>query len=228
MLDRGWPALSASCRNELCCVVWHLQWHNGVMAEAGRSRRPRGRPKNSEGRETSEQLLAAAATACADHGFDGATLTVIANYADVSPNALYNHFDSREDLLHAAAVRSLEQLYAASTAANERGGLPALASAYLGPDARELRRLVTELEAASRRNQRIAELLAQWHREVGETVAPLLPPAGSSSMARTKLVSLILLGLCHLDDLETMDASDDEVAALAGDVIKRLLVADVG
>ena len=55
-------------------------------------------------------LLDAATEACAEWGYDGATLTRIARRAGVSSTALYNHYPTKEDLLYAAAVRGLERI----------------------------------------------------------------------------------------------------------------------
>src|SRR3546814_18839243 len=81
----------------------------------------RGRPRKSDAPDTHVRLLAAAASACVDHGFDGATLQEIARRAGLTATAVYNHFASREDLLYAAGVRGLEQITeAAEAGAGER------------------------------------------------------------------------------------------------------------
>src|SRR3546814_12155719 len=86
----------------------------------------RGRPRKSDAPDTHVRLLAAAASACVDHGFDGATLQEIARRAGLTATAVYNHFASREDLLYAAGVRGLEQITEAAEAgagARKRGAL---------------------------------------------------------------------------------------------------------
>src|SRR5688500_13666678 len=84
----------------------------GAVASAVVARTPtrRGRPPKSDGQETAARLLDAAAEACAEHGFDGATMNEIAKRAGVTAAAIYNHFESREDLLYAAGVRSLQRV----------------------------------------------------------------------------------------------------------------------
>src|SRR3954452_22950934 len=90
------------CRRATLCRV------SRTPAASERKSR-RGRPPNSDGQETAARLLDAAAAACAESGFDGATLNEIARRAGVTAAAIYNHYDSREDLLYAAGVRALER-----------------------------------------------------------------------------------------------------------------------
>src|SRR5581483_11452740 len=100
----------------------------------------RGRPPNSDGQETAARLLDAAAGACAEQGFDGATLNEIARRAGVTAAAIYNHFESREDLLYAAGVRAFEQV--TDVVPSDAGGDDAvriIAAAYLKPELKETR-----------------------------------------------------------------------------------------
>ena len=77
-------------------------------------------------------LLEAATEACAEWGYDGATLTRIAQRAGVSSTALYNHYPTKEDLLYAAAVRGLERITAlAAQLAGSPEPASTLAAAYL-------------------------------------------------------------------------------------------------
>ena len=57
-------------------------------------------------------MLDAAAATCAEFGFDGATVSQIARRAGLTPAAIYNYHDSREDLLYAAGRRGLERVTA--------------------------------------------------------------------------------------------------------------------
>ena len=60
-----------------------------------------GRPPKVDrhGTPTRERLLNAAADACVEHGYVGATLADIARRADVSTPAIYSHFSGKADLL---------------------------------------------------------------------------------------------------------------------------------
>jgi hypothetical protein len=100
----------------------------------------------------------------------------------------------------------------------EPTGFAAIARAYLRPDMADTRRLLAELHLASRRDDRLAALLEGWHRAEAERLAARLAPEGDPA-ATTKALFLLLLGLCHLDDLAAVDADPaavaDRVAALA-------------
>jgi AcrR family transcriptional regulator len=171
------------------------------------ARRPRGRPPNSDGQLTAQRLLDAATAVCVESGFEGSTLPRIAERAGVSPTAVYNHFHSREELLYAAAVRALDQI----TATALRGGrgqptLQAIATAYLRPEMRDNRRLIAELHLAGRRDARLASLLARWHQEYADRFVGALSGTDAHPQATTKAVFLLLLGLCHFDDLPAIKA----------------------
>src|SRR3546814_4762585 len=143
----------------------------------------RGRPRKSDAPDTHVRLLAAAASACVDHGFDGATLQEIARRAGLTATAVYNHFAGREDLLYAAGVRGLEQITeAAEAGAGE--GFAGIAAAYLRPEVAEARRLLAELHLASRRDQRLAHLLGEWHQTEAARAAALLEIGRASCRAR--------------------------------------------
>src|SRR5688572_23488413 len=109
-------------------------------APAGKNRR--GRPPNSDGQETAARLLDAATSACAEHGFDGATLSEIASRAGVTAAAIYNHFDSRENLLYAAGVRALERVTDVVPPDAGTDATRIIAAAYLRPELKETRRLI--------------------------------------------------------------------------------------
>jgi AcrR family transcriptional regulator len=178
-----------------------------------RARRPRGRPPNSLGRATAERLLDAATAVCIERGFDRSTVPLIAERAGVSPSAIYNHFHSREELLYGAAVRALDEITAAALQTG-RGAqaLQAIAAAYLRPEMRQNRRLIAELHLASRRDKRLASLIAKWHRRYAERLVEALASNDPNPHATTKTVFLLLLGLCHLDDLPAIRAPHAAIA----------------
>lgn len=188
------------------------------------ARRPRGRPPNSDGQLTAERLLDAAAAVCVERGFEGSTLPRIAEHAGLSPTAVYNHFHSREELLYAAAVRALDQITAAALPAG-RGAqsLQAIAMAYLRPEMTQHRLLIAELHLASRRDERLAALIAQWHREYADRFVGTLSGTDANPKATTKVVFLLLLGLCHFDDLPAIRASRAAVAERVERLIEVLL-----
>lgn len=182
--------------------------------------RRRGRPPGAHSELTRERLLDAALGACADRGFDGATLQEIGRRAGVTPAAVYNHFESREALLHEAGVRGLQQMTDAVGDAERPGAgvLERFALAYLHPDTAPVRRLLAELHLAGRRDPVLAELLAGWHRAGVEEVTSRLG-GDDRDLPRIKALFLLLLGICHLDDLPSISAGagplTDRVLAMA-------------
>jgi AcrR family transcriptional regulator len=195
-----------------------------VMAREAKAGRPRGRPPRSDGQVTAARLLDAAAAVCAERGFDGSTLAEIAARADLTPTAIYNHYGSREDLLYAAAVRGLEQITTiALDVATGYAPASAVAAAYLRPETRQTRRLIAELHLASARDERLAELLATWHRTWTDIVLAGLPADDPAPRATAKALFLILLGLCHVDDLPAVRAPQAAVAERIQAVVAQLI-----
>lgn len=156
------------------------------------------------------RLLEAASSACAERGFDGATVGEIARRAGVTPTAIYNHFESRERLLYAAGRRGLQRLTEMVGAESGGSGMRGIAAAYLRPDMAETRRLLAELHLAARRDPHLAELLGDWHSRVAADLVPLLDDDPAPE-ATVKALFLLLLGLCHLDDLAAVEADPDDL-----------------
>jgi AcrR family transcriptional regulator len=193
-----------------------------VSRAPGRARR--GRPPNSDGQDTRNRLLDAAADACAEQGFDGATVSAIAARAGVTAAAIYNHFDSREDLLYAAGVRGLARVTEAVPAGLAGADTArAIAAAYLRPGLKATRRLLAELHLASGRDPRLAELLATWHSTWSDALIAVLPDDDPAPEATVKALFLLLLGLCHLEDLPAVKATAGDL----GDRVDQLVEAIV-
>ena len=183
----------------------------------------RGRPPKSDGQETSARLLDAAAAACAEHGFDGATLNEIARRAGVTAAAIYNHFDSREDLLYAAGVRSLQRVTEVVPPDAGADAARLIAAAYLRPEQEQTRRLLAELHLASGRDPQLAALLASWHEAWAKALRDVLPADDPAPDATVKALFLLLLGLCHLDDVQTIRAPVGRVAEKVEAVVETLV-----
>lgn len=175
--------------------------------ETDRTRRGRGRPPRSDGTDTRQRLLDAAAATCAEQGFDGATLHAIARRADVSTTAVYNHFDSRQALLYEAGRRGLRRMGDVVRRSGHRG-FEGVALAYLDPAVASTRRLLVELHVAGRRDPQLAELLASWHATEAESLARHRSE-DPDAVATAKALFLLLLGLCHLEDLDAVPADRD-------------------
>jgi AcrR family transcriptional regulator len=174
--------------------------------------RRRGRPPNSQGLETAARLVEAAAITCAEDGFDGATVSKIARRAGLTPTAIYNHFESREELLYAAGVARLQQVTAVLPAEAGADAARLIALSYLRPELAQTRRLLAELHLAGSRDPRLAKLLAAWHRSWAEALAAVLPAGGPDPEATVKALFMVLLGLCHLDHLSAVEADAESLA----------------
>lgn len=170
-------------------------------------------------------MLDAAAAACAEQGFDGATLGEITRRAGLTSTAVYNHFDSREALLYAAGERSLRAITESVPAGAVTDAPRLIALAYLQPDLAQTRRLLAELHTASQRDPNLAVLLAEWHQTWAAAVGAILPPDDPAPTATAKAFFLLLLGLCHLEDLSTLQAPNAALTARVQRAVDALISA---
>jgi AcrR family transcriptional regulator len=165
--------------------------------------RRRGRPPKSDDPATRDRLLDAAAAACVDVGFERITVAQIADRAGVTPAAIYNHFADKEELLYAAGRVAVERLAASITPGADPGrGAHDVATAFLRPSFRTSRRLILELHLAAARHPELAEHLEEWHREFAALAIKRGRPNDDAPAATVKAFFLVLLGLCHLEDLD--------------------------
>ena len=178
--------------------------------------RKRGRPPKSDELATRDRLLDAAAAACVADGVEGVTLAGIAERAGVTATAIYNHFATKEELLYLAGRRALGQL-AERLSSNGDGArtVHEVAAAYLHPDMASMRRLLLELHMAGARHPALADPLAEWHKEFAKLFASVAPGSSEEQRATVKALFLLLLGLCHLEELDVVRA---DRARLAGHV----------
>jgi AcrR family transcriptional regulator len=166
--------------------------------------RPRGRPPKSDDLATRERLLEAAADACIDVGFEAVTVAGVAARVGVTPAAVYNHFTDKAEMLYSAGRAAIDRLDDA-VAAN---GDPVRAAhdvvdAFLRPSFRDSRRLILELHLAGARHPELARHLAQWHREFAGLANG--QRHDREAAAKVKAFFLLLLGCCHLDDLDALE-----------------------
>jgi AcrR family transcriptional regulator len=178
-----------------------------------------GRPPKVDdtGVATRERLLTAAANACVEHGFDGATVADIARRADVSAPAIYNHFGGKVELMVAAGHAALDRLRPAGTPT--RLSAPQVVRTFLADEFAATRRLLVELHLAGQRHPDVAGLLASWH--TGQA-ANWQPAGASTDDATVKTFFLFLLGLCQIDALEALSGSAPNVTAMAERVVAAL------
>lgn len=87
------------------------------------------------GERTKEEILAAATTVILESGPDSFSLREVARQSGLAPSAVYNHFENREALVNAVAMRALASLTVYLDAAPSTGSaatrLRALGRAYL-------------------------------------------------------------------------------------------------
>lgn len=195
---------------------------------AARPRRRPGRPPAIEGGPTTpERLLDAAVEACIERGYDGATLADIADRADISTMAVYNHFDGKASLLMAAARRELARLDERVNATLE-GRTPAerarsTMAAFLAPDAASSRRFFAELNCVAHRHPDLEALLDEWKRE-RESWWAAGARSTSSAAAISKAYQLLLLGACQFDTYRGLRAPSDEVVSLLQEAAAQLFM----
>jgi AcrR family transcriptional regulator len=185
--------------------------------------RRRGRPPKSEDVTTRERLLDAAAAACVDVGFDAVTLADLAARAGVTPAAIYNHFADKAELLYTAGRIAIDRLGGRIAPSDDPArGAHDVVAAFLAPDFRASRRLILELHLAGTRHPELGEHLRAWHREFAKLAVDRAPDGDDASAATVKALFLLLLGICHVDDLEAIEATPAALAARIDRIIDAL------
>ena len=179
-------------------------------------------------------MLAAARTAFAERGFDGATIRVIATAAGVDP-ALVHHYFGSKDKLFLAAIEApvdpeelLPEVLAGGTADLGANVVRLLLRVWDGP----ARPAGLALIRSAVSNQWTARLLreflvSQVLRRVVGTLA--LPPAEAE--ARGSLVASQLIGVVmarYVLQVEPLaSSSPEQLVAAVGPTVQRYLTGDV-
>lgn len=96
---------------------------------------PSSTPRSKARQQREQQLLELAQQILRQDGFTGLTMDRLASLSDVSKGTLYNHFSSKEDVLTALSVDSLQRLlqlfqYASTFSGHSRERALALHHAY--------------------------------------------------------------------------------------------------
>ncbi|GIG24751.1 TetR/AcrR family transcriptional regulator [Cellulomonas denverensis] len=95
------PQLSETLASSLGETSRGLFVVSGRLSNSARAKRGRAGRRAQQVEQTRADLLAAAATAFAEHGYEGASVGEIAALAGYTKGAVYAHFGSKEELLHA-------------------------------------------------------------------------------------------------------------------------------
>jgi AcrR family transcriptional regulator len=125
---------------------------------------------------TRERVLDAAAAVFAEQGFEGARVAAIAKRAGLSVGAIYNHWDSKAELLAAVAERhSADELTSLLTGAEDAGVLDIVAALGRHLDERApVTALLAEVILASRRDPDAASVLVREVQAQEALLADLL------------------------------------------------------
>lgn len=183
-------------------------------AKPRRNGRP---PKRAAGTvPTRERLLAAAADAFIEYGFERATLVDVAERAGISAPAIYKHFGDKAELLLAAARWRLEAV--ASLSSTERPDPHGIAAMWLSADFARTRRLLLELHLAAAHESDVLDLLVDWH---GDRAAIWIG-SGAGSLDQVKAFYLLLMGLAQVDLLESLDVTRMALATQVDHMVSAL------
>ncbi|MGA9278139.1 TetR/AcrR family transcriptional regulator [Ilumatobacter sp.] len=183
-----------------------MSMQTGATERSPVERAPRrnGRPPKSSLRvPTTDRLLSAATDVFVEHGFGGATVTEIARRAGISGPAAYKHFDTKADLLVAAAKRGLRE----TTSGVGAAGPHEIARRWMSPEFASTRRLMVELHLAAGRESEVFDLLSAWHHDQSSGWVD----RRGDSPEQVKAFFLLLLGLAQLDALSSLPADDVEL-----------------
>lgn len=179
-----------------------------------------GRPPkvDADGVPTRERLLRAAVEACVESGYERVTLADIARRAEVSTPAIYSHFSGKAALLVEASQHELDAI---TTRLEGGPGIRAIARRWLQPDFAPTRILVAELHCAAIRQPDVATLLAEWQEANARRLARQI----GLTQAQAKTYYLILLGLCHTDEVSGVRVSQEEIEWQVDVLIERWFAA---
>lgn len=125
-----------------------------------------------------ERLLDAAATVFAEHGFAGARIQDVVRTAGLTTGAVYGRYRGKAELLHDAVVaRAVPQVQYSAEGIGRVADLVAASATNLSPGLDESEALLLETYVAARREDEVADAVADADRQWREAVAPLVDAA---------------------------------------------------
>ena len=212
------------------------------MSTHDRAARRRGRPRlddQTPGQPTTrDRILEAASDLFAERGFASASMSAIAEQADLTTGALYGHFEGKAELLLAVVERALRELpmtqllEVPDRPVSESDFLPRMASEYADPRLQRVRRLAVEAHTAAGRDKRVAELVSDSNLRVARGVRAVLDQAlgpGTSPSSdkdreyAARMLLVVVMGLQHLDTLDaTLIGDPDWIRYLEAGVARLL------
>lgn len=209
------------------------------MAKPQRKRRlgrPRAESQLPGAPPTPERILRAAEELFCEAGYAAASMSAIAERADLTSGAIYAHFDSKADLLLAVVKNSLEESPLNDLARKEpeqrdAGQIPRLISMYADPERLRLRRLAVEVHAAALRDKRVDDLLSDGNRRVVDAYREQIELPSELGAQRNasdsdyiaRFLQVIAMGLSHLDTLDPALIGDPNFRAWLEQVVAGML-----
>lgn len=160
-----------------------------------------GRTAGVTAEETRSRLLAAAADAFTERGYDGARVAEIASAAGLSNGALYGHYESKTDLL-AAALQSrgptaLESVFPDAAHRTAADLLVALGTRLNVRD-RSRGALITEALVAARRDDNVAAVITEHLAGRGEMLGELVRAGKAASEIDESVSEDALIRFCFM------------------------------
>ncbi|HTZ14994.1 MAG TPA: helix-turn-helix domain-containing protein [Mycobacterium sp.] len=173
--------------------------------------------------QTRERLIEVAVTLFSRHSYEGTSLQMIADELGFSKGAIYHHFRTREELLHAIVAPMLERL----------GAIVEEAEARRTPHARA-EYMLTGYAAHLAANRRVAAVLSldpgvlkvlransDWNRVINRQSAVLAGvTAGPTGQIKA---SVVMGGLAAAVDPRVADIDDEALCDILVDTGRRTL-----
>lgn len=169
---------------------------------------PKLKPETLERRR--QQILDAAECCFASAGFHRTTMHDICRAAELSPGAVYGHFNSKEDLIAGIAAREAQSFAdklsaaAASHSSDLLSALEDIAEHYTVRESEQKNRLFMEIGCESTRNATVGETFRRLDRSILDSVEDLFRQAEADGRIApelevgtvARLIQLIGDGLC--------------------------------
>ena len=198
--------------------------------------RPRAESRQPGLPSTPERILLAAEELFCEAGYSAASMSAIAERADLTSGAIYAHFDSKADLLLAVVKHALEESPLSDLARidpeqRSPSQIPKLVSMYADPQRLRVRRLAVEVHAAAVRDKRVADLLTDENRRVVEAYRECVArPSESGELDHSttsdyiaRFLLIVSMGLSHLDTLDPALIGDQKFQAWLEQLVARTL-----
>ncbi len=161
--------------------AWHSSRITVIIVSVSADREPilpDAAPSGAADDPVRERLLDAAATVFAEHGFAGARIQDVVRTAGLTTGAVYGRYRGKAELLHDAVVsRAVPQVQYSAEGIGRVADLVAASATRLRPGLDEHEALLLETYVAARREEEVADAVADADDRWREAVAPLVDAA---------------------------------------------------